>query len=67
VRNPATSAEAIFLPVDRHPLVLDGIMGRDALYRAARENRVRRIWVSSKRLLIHRDAIEDLMRAEKPG
>lgn len=57
---------AVWVRVDRHPLVLNGILSRDQLYRAARENRVRRMWVSSRRLLVHRDAADDLARAGRP-
>jgi hypothetical protein len=66
----ATEAPA-WMPVDQHPAVRradnpTGILSRDQIYRAAREGRCRALWPSSRRLLVHRDLLDDLAKAGRP-
>lgn len=62
----------VWLPVDNHPAVRRkgnpaGVLSRDQAYRAAHERRVRCLWPSSRKLLLHRDALDDLARAGRPS
>jgi hypothetical protein len=64
-------SETTWFAVDEHPAVRrsdnpNGVISRDQAYSAARQGRVRALWVSSRRLLLHRDLLDDLTRAGRP-
>jgi hypothetical protein len=64
---PAT----VWLPIDHHPAVRradnpDGVISRDQAYALVRSGRVRSLFVSKRKILLHRDALDDLARSGRP-
>jgi hypothetical protein len=60
--------DAVWIAVDKHPAVRRrdnprGVLSRDQAYALAQSGRVRALWVSRRRLLLHRDLLDDLARA----
>jgi len=67
----ADEISAVWIPVDRHPAVRRddnprAPLSRDQAYAAARAGRIRCLWPSKRRLLVHRDLLDDLARAGPP-
>ncbi len=65
------SSGDLWLPIDQHPDVRradnpNGALSRDQAYAAARSGRVRCIWLSRRRLLVHRRLLDDLAASGKP-
>jgi hypothetical protein len=63
---------AVWLGVDQHPDVRrkgnpGGPVSRDQVYAAARAGRIRCLWPSSRRLLVHVNMLDDLMRSGLPA
>lgn len=55
-----------WISVDKHPAVQAGTISRDQVYTAARAGRVRCLWLSKRRLLVHVDLLADLAASGKP-
>jgi hypothetical protein len=65
--DDAQNSAKVWFKCDEHPLVVNRVLSRDQLFRAVHEKRVRALWVSRRKLLVHVDAAEDLQRAGPPG
>jgi hypothetical protein len=59
--------QTVWFPVDQHPAVLAGIISADQLRAAERQRRCRSLWLSARRLRVHRDALDDIERSGRPS
>lgn len=67
----AEAPAMVWLPIDNHPAVRragnpDGVLSRDQAYALVRSGRVRSLVISKRRILLHRDALDDLARSGRP-
>jgi hypothetical protein len=65
------SSGDLWVPIDEHPAVRRpdnpaGAVSRDQAYAAARAGRIRCLWLSKRRLLVHIDLLHDLAASGKP-